>query len=42
VLDRELAPTGELRWICAAVTAHVESAQRRNLRAADAGSKPYC
>jgi hypothetical protein len=44
VLDDELEPTGPLRWICAAVTAHLDLAHRRNLRsagAADGGFVPY-
>jgi hypothetical protein len=44
VLDAELEATGPLRWICAAVTAHLDRAHRRNLRAAgaaDGGLVPY-
>jgi hypothetical protein len=44
ILPEELGPTGELRWICEAVTSHLDTAQRRNLRAAgaaDGGSNPY-
>ena len=29
--DDDLEPTGPLRWICAAVTAHLDQAHRRNL-----------
>jgi hypothetical protein len=31
VTDAELSPTGPLRWICEAVTAHLEQAHRQNL-----------
>jgi hypothetical protein len=43
LLDEELEPTGPLRWICTAVTAHLEETHRRNLHAAgaDDGSIPY-
>ena len=44
VVDAELAPTGPLRWICEAVTAHLDRAHRQNLGAAgaaDGGLIPY-
>jgi hypothetical protein len=44
VVAEELVPTGPLRWVCEAVTDHLEEAHRRNLRAAgaaDGGSVPY-
>jgi hypothetical protein len=44
VAERGLAATGPLRWICEAVTAHLDAAHRRNLRAAgaaDGGVVPY-
>ncbi|MCV2491484.1 GPP34 family phosphoprotein [Geodermatophilus sp. YIM 151500] len=42
--EQDLSPTGPLRWICEAVTAHLDVAHRHNLRAAgaaDGGSVPY-
>jgi len=45
IVDRELAPTGPLRWICEAVTTHLDLAHRSNLRSAgasDGGAIPYC
>ncbi|WNV77498.1 GPP34 family phosphoprotein [Geodermatophilus sp. DSM 44513] len=44
IVEAELAPTGPLRWVCEAVTTHLERAHRANLRsagAADGGSVPY-
>jgi hypothetical protein len=44
VVEEELAGTGPLRWVCEAVTDHLEWAHRRNLRAAgaaDGGFSPY-
>lgn len=44
VVDGELSPTGPLRWICEAVTGHLDRAHRQNLLgagAADGGSVPY-
>jgi hypothetical protein len=44
IADDELASTGSLRWICEAVTTHLDAAHRGNLRAAgaaDGGSVPY-
>jgi hypothetical protein len=44
VVADELAPTGPLRWICEAVTDHLQDAHRRNLGAAgaaDGGVVPY-
>ena len=44
VVAEELAPTGPLRWVCDAVTDHLEEAHRHNLRAAgaaDGGTVPY-
>jgi hypothetical protein len=44
VTDAELAPTGPLRWICEAVTAHLDQIHRRNLLqagATDGGVVPF-
>jgi hypothetical protein len=44
VVPEDLAPTGSLRWICEAVTDHLQDAHRRNLGAAgaaDGGVLPY-
>jgi hypothetical protein len=45
VPEEELTRTGTLRWICEAVTAHLEEVHRRNLRAAGSadggGGSPY-
>ncbi|MGY2081909.1 hypothetical protein [Modestobacter sp. SYSU DS0657] len=44
MIERELAPTGPLAWICRTVTGHLELVLRRDLRAAgaaDGGTNPH-
>jgi Golgi phosphoprotein 3 (GPP34) len=44
VVEEELTPTGPLRWVCEAVTDHLQESHRRNLGAAgaaDGGTVPY-